>query len=324
MKAVYLLRITLIFILLFSGLLWGQNTMVLLPLQSIGVDATSIQTVESLLKQEIEKLSAMQILDEEQTLEIAGEKPCQKVDCAVEIGKQLQADQVVYGSLNKLGEKIIVQYTLVGVAAQEVLIKDNATAASVEDLDAVTKLVAESIVNQQPLKEIRKTEVSGEEQKEPLIEQRESYTLLGFSIGYLFPAHGYDTNDRSFVFDSRLCFEINRVQIGGQFSIRKGIAMNVSGAYLFTDTDLCPYVGGALGFHWVAHDEDDQDEENDLREDGFEIMVNTGLMAFRTYNFRVLLNLDYSYTFNDYDDQAITLTIGLLFPHNMFSWMRWF
>lgn len=325
MNPLYFVKIIAISFLIPSGLLLSQNRMLILPLQSIGIDQTSIQTVELLLKQEIQKSSTIQIIHEKETLKIVSEEPCEEVSCAVEIGAKLNADQVVFGSLNKLGEKIIFQYTLVDVATKKVLVKDKATSVSVEDLDMVIKPVAMSIVKQQPIEKTIEPGAGIEKKNEPLLEQRKSHTFVGGSIGYLFPIEGYGTEDRCFVLDMHLCFEINRLQIGGHLSIRQGVAMNISGSYLFTKTNFCPYVGGALGFHLISHDlnNDSQYEEEDKRrQDGLEIIANAGIMAFRTYNFRVLLNLDYSYTFNDYNDQAITLTIGLLFPNNLFSWLR--
>jgi len=56
----------------------------------------------------------------------------------------------------------------------------------------------------------------------------------------------------------------------------------------------------------VPHDSDKK------RGDGLELIASTGIKAFRTYNFQVLLNLDYSYTFNDFDDRSLVFTIGLL------------
>jgi len=324
MKTLYLSKIIAISILLTGGLVSGQDKMVILPFHSIGVDQISIQTAESLLKQEIEKLSAVQIVHEKQTLELVSEEPCNEVTCAAEIGAKLNADQVVFGSLNKLGEKIIVQYTLVDVATKEVLVKDNATSTTVEDLDTVMKRVAMSVVKQEPIEKTIEVGAITEKESEAPPKQRKANTLAGCSIGYLFPQEGYGKEDRYFALDSRVSFELSRLQIGGQFSVRQGIAMNISGSYLFTKTDFCPYVGGAFGFHWISHhlDDDYSSKEENKREDGFELVANAGIMAFRTYNFRVLLNLDYSYTFNDYNDQAIALTIGLLFPNVSFSWLR--
>jgi hypothetical protein len=102
--------------------------------------------------------------------------------------------------------------------------------------------------------------------------------------------------------------------VGAQFALRKGIALNIYTSYLITKTDFCPYVGGAFGFHWVAHDDDENDEKSndELKSDGLEFIINTGIRAFRTYNFQVLLNFDYAFTLNDYDDEAIIFTIGLM------------
>jgi hypothetical protein len=104
-------------------------------------------------------------------------------------------------------------------------------------------------------------------------------------------------------------YETPNYAVNGLFGIRKGITLNIGGSFLFSRKDLCPYIGAGFGFHWVSHDEDDGEE--DTRGDGFELIASTGIMAFRTYNFRVLLNLDYTIAFNDFDDQAVVFTLGI-------------
>jgi hypothetical protein len=76
-----------------------------------------------------------------------------------------------------------------------------------------------------------------------------------------------------------------------------------------------------LGFHWVSHEFDYYDyyTEREKRGDGIEVLISGGVLAFGTYDFRVLLNVDYSVTFNDYDDRALVLTIGI-----MRAGKRWF
>ncbi len=103
------------------------------------------------------------------------------------------------------------------------------------------------------------------------------------------------------------------------FGIRDGFAMNVYGDYLFSKTDICPYLGGAFGFHWITHSQNNyvavtqpgQAEYSSKDSDGFELTFNTGLRVLHTYNFQILLNLEYIMTFNDYNDKAIVFTIGI-------------
>ena len=150
--------------------------------------------------------------------------------------------------------------------------------------------------------------------------RRSSKRNIGISFGYLYPLNGYNQAEKTFALDLRVGHELQDFRLGMLSGVRKGFAMNVYGAYLFPKKDICPYVGGAFGFHWVTHNyhysstrpEEDFDTFNEKSGDGSEFTVNGGLRLFRTYNFQIILNLAYVYTLNDFNDQAVLFTIGLL------------
>ena len=285
----------------------GHSTMAILPFYSPGIDYMSSETAELLLRQEVGKLTAMEIISEKVTAQSVTGGPCRDVACAVEIGEALGVDEVVLCSLTRLGEKIVVQYTLVDVGEKRALVMDNTTAEAVEDLEAVMKRVAASIVSRKSIEETAEVGAIMEREATPHLRRR-AHSINGFSFGYLYPQNGYDGEGRSFTFDYRRGFEMPRLAVGAQLALRKNVAANIYTSYLLTRTDLCPYVGGAFGFHWVSHSDDDGNKHSD----GFELTVNAGVRAFRTYNFQVLLNFDYAFTLNDYDDEALVVTIGLL------------
>ena len=292
-----------------------RGKMAILPVQFLGIDYITAQTVELLLRQEIGKLIDIEIVSENETRQAAGDVPCADVACAVDIGQRLGANYAVFCNLSRLGEKIVIQYGLADVALSKKLIMDNTTSETIEDLEVVTRRVAKSIVEQKPLEQT--AEIGAITEKETIIpRRRRARSINGFSIGYLYPQQGYDGHDRAFSIDYRRGYEMDRIAVGAQFAIRDGFAFNIYTSYLITKTDFCPYVGGAFGFHWVAHDDnyenDDVNVGDDPKGDGFEFTINTGIRGFRTYNFQVLLNFDYAFTLNDYDDEAIVFTIGLL------------
>ena len=292
-----------------------QGKIAILPFHNLGIDYVSAQTAELLLRQEISKLSEAELISDSETRRLAGDEPCAEVGCAVEVGTRLGADLVVFCSLSRLGEKIVIQYGLVDVHAQKRLVMDHTTSETVEDLENVMKRAARSIVDQKPI--ALTAEVGTITEKETLVPRRRSArSINGFSIGYLYPQQGYDGDARAFSLDYRRGYEMERIAVGAQFAVRKGFAFNIYTSYLVTKTDFCPYVGGAFGFHWIGHDDDRENDGghpgNDPKGDGFEFTVNAGLRGFRTYNFQVLLNFDYAITLNDYDDEAIVFSIGLL------------
>ena len=297
------------FTFLYAGNLFAR-TIAVLPFHSIGIDEISIQTAESILKNEIKQLSTMHMISRDEIIEVLEGENCTDIVCAIEIGKKLNADLVCISSLSKLGEKIIIQYNLIDVDNGHSIILDNASSNSIEDLEVVMKRIAMSVIEQKPLAQT--VEVGAiMEIEEDIPRRRSARKFWGLSFGYLYPQNGYENvNDRSFTLDFRSGYEVNNIAIGLQLASRYGFATNIYASYLFSKKDICPYIGGAFGFHWVAHSDAILDDNK--RGDGVEFIVNTGIRAFRTYNFQILLNVDYAITANDYSDQALIITIGLL------------
>ncbi len=319
MKKLYLRIAIALILLVITGTAGSQTKkkLAIMPFHSIGVDAISIKSSESLLRMEIEKLNNFVIIPESNVKKLRDLEPPVEIPEAVEAGNKLNADNVLLCKFVALGEKIIVQYTLLDVPSEKVLLLDQANSITVEDLDAVMKRIAMSITS---LETIEKTAEVGaiidDETFEP--RRRMARKFGGFSFGYVYPQHGYDGTEKSFSVDFRTGAELKNYSIGMVIAARKGFAMNVFANYLMSKKDFCPYIGGAFGFHWVSHNRYTTYDYNytgryeEMEDDGFEITANAGFKAFRTYNFQILVNLAYSYTLNDYDDKAFVFTIGFL------------
>ena len=288
----------------------GTRRIVILPLHSNGIDPVYIQTSESILRVEIGKLSPMDIVSVKRTTEALRGAPCAESECAIDIGKQLDATEVLGCQLSALGEKIIVQYFLVNVSTGKDMLIDQVSAANAEDLEVLMKRLAKSVVNLEPIEknaEVGKI-LSSESQASP---RRITRRNFGFSFGYLYPQSGYENDQRSFIADARFDYELQDYAVGMLVGIRKGFAMNVYGSYLFSRADFCPYLGGAIGFHWVSHGFPAKNQQ-DFRSDGFELSAHAGLRVLHTYNFQIVFNVEYLVTLNDYNDRAIVFTIGIL------------
>jgi hypothetical protein len=301
--------IIIIALLLIIGQVSAQIKYAVLPVHSLGIDDVTTQTVDMLLRQQIVKETGQEVISKSRTDEAAGDELCMDLECAVEIGNKLNADKLVTTSLSKLGRKIVVQFMLFDVKNNNTILADNVMSQNIDDMEMVIIRISKSIAQEIPI------EKSGEvgaivKNEEKSLTRRRARRFTGISFGYLFPVNGYDgKKEEIFSADLRLGFEMSNTAVGTQFALRKGFAANIYVHYLLSRKDVCPYIGGALGFHWVAHD---SMFENNKRTDGMELTASTGLRLFRTYNFQVMINLDYSFTFNDFDDQAIVFTIGLL------------
>jgi len=296
----------------------------ILPFSSSGIDSVSVQTAESILNLELSKQEGVNVIQLKRSDDDINFVDCMDSKCAVEIGRKAGADKALGCKLAALGNKIVVQYFLVDVKAEKEILLDQLTSATVEDLETVMKRIAKSAYDLIPASEDASVgNILKGESVNPL--RRASKKNVGLSFGYLYPQNGYDGEVRSFVVDLNLDYELQEYAVGMMFGIRQGFAMNVYGEYLFSDKDICPYLGGAFGFHWVSHDNPstvmitDQtgnttysSNPNNLRSDGFEFSAITGVKLLHTYNFQVMLNLEFIYSLNDYHDSAIVFTIGIL------------
>jgi hypothetical protein len=288
-----------------------HTTVVIMPFQHYGVDSVYTETAESIFTIEYKKLSRLKIIEKKYVHAYLQNQDCSEYDCAIETGNHFNASQVFGCKLSPLGDKIIVQYFLLELPEGDEIIIDQITSLTIEDLETVMKRVAKSVAEyRQIAKGARVGNITQSESKKML--KKSSNKNIGLSFGYLYPQNGYNNVDKSFTLDLRIEYELEKYAVGMLLGARKGFAMNVYTSYLFTQTDVSPFIGGAFGFHWVSHDINYLYPENKKNEDGFEFTARSGVRLFRTYNFQILINLEYIYTLNDYDDQAILFTIGIL------------
>lgn len=295
----------------------AQERLAVLPLTGSGVDVSTQETTHMLLVSEISKLKKYEVISKSEIDALVWDRGCAESACAIEIGKQANAQKVVFGSLNKLGEKIILQFNLVDVSTNETLLSDDLSAMRVEDLDQVVKRVAVSIVQQIP---VAKTVEVGlvTEQESQEAKTRKANSSWGIAFGYLYPQKGYDDEDQIFVWDFRSIYEMRHIAVDAVMGFRQGFALNVGILYVPSLKDFSPFVGAGIGFHGVSHKQFHDNPiyyeygENEKTSDGFELLLKGGLLAFRTYDFRVVATVEYSMTFNDYNDRAIVLTLGIM------------
>lgn len=300
-----------------------KRSIALLPLISNGVDEASTITTESILRMELGKLNNIELLIENKTIRPLNDSYCGDQECAKEIGEVLGMDEVLFCKLNLLGEKIIVQYTLVEVSTGNNLLAEQTTALNLDDLELVMKRVALSVSNKTSFSQnVEVGNIVGNESIANL--RRKSRYNFGVGFGYLFPQDGYDQDNKSFTINAYFDHEIDNYALGLMVGARQGLAINIYGNYLFSNKDVCPYIGSSVGVHWVQHEEyndwsyyDDSQmntyqQPKELSGNGIELGLKAGLRLLHTYNVQLFINLEYIMTFNDYDDKAIVFTIGLL------------
>ena len=318
-KLATLLIITLIFISLKAQDTTSRKIAVL-PIISNAIDPAYVHTAESILRMQLSNQSVLNVITEKNTFEVLEDEQCSDEVCAKQVGEKLNADQVLLCKLNPLGDKIIVQYILVETSTGKKLLSEQTTALSIEDLEPVMKRIVISVAKVAPFNANPEVgNIVGKESIETL--RRASRFNFGVGFGYLFPQEGYDNDKKSFTLNGYFDYEIQDYAVGLMLGARKGFAINLYGNYLFSKSDLCPYLGGALGFHWVKDHKNeyvyydpfgtfDVSEEKDS--DGIELGFEAGIRIFHTYDVQFFIKCEYIMTFNDYNDKAIVFTIGIL------------
>ena len=179
MKIKFMTNLAMLLVLSASAL--AQEKLAVLQFTGNGVDAPTRTTVRLLLISEISRLKKYELIPEVALDSLPGATSCADAVCALEIGRRSGADRVVCGSLNRLGEKIILKYSLVDVASGTAVVYDIST-MRVEDLDVVCQRVAASIVDGVP---VDKTLVVGQvtEQESREVNTRKANSSWGSGLG---------------------------------------------------------------------------------------------------------------------------------------------
>ena len=114
-------------LLLFIGLVWGQSTTIaVLEFEGKGVSQSETSTLTDRLRDEILKKGVYNVLErglmddvlKEQGFQQSG---CVTSECAVEVGNMLGVQQMVGGSIGKVGNMYTVSARIIDVGTGEVL-----------------------------------------------------------------------------------------------------------------------------------------------------------------------------------------------------------
>jgi hypothetical protein len=218
------------------------------------------------------------------------------------VGYRAKVEQVVFGSVSRLGEKHIVQLSVVNVSTQEIVWTGSLSAKTADDLDVVTKRIAKSIAeDKKPGETVEVGMITEEEEKKP--RRRRVFHTTGLKTGMILPIGGYANSGSLFGsgalywyetpnFALEVCFSY---AFSGDISRERGKAIEatipeISGLYLFSRQDICPYLAGGLGFGVLGLTSRDYDSGGE-----YHAVINGGggVVFLRTYDVRLLLDVRY-------------------------------
>jgi TolB-like protein len=298
-------------------------------LQPIGVDQATVLTTAQLLRNDLAGTGRFSVVEEGEMQRVLGQSAmCYDSQCAAENGRRLEVQKAIVGSLSRLGEKIIVELRLVDVSTAGVEYSDRMASTTVEDLDTVIQRMARAVAAGKPVEKTAEVgSIVQEEAKEPL--RRKNFFTVGGKIGYLFP-----TGDSWGQADRLLCLDwVTRYEtpsffveslVGYRYQLNEDngafdVPIEFSIFYIPSRSDFSPYFGGGLGIHWIGAkrwDEDGEpvdDEDERWTNNGLALNLGGGLMGFRTYDFRIVVDLRYSVVLADLGGQDTHQGIGLTF-----------
>lgn len=313
-------------------------TTLVLPFRSFGVSDTTTLVSRELLVGDLKDLGVEIVLaDSGQPPLPAGAEGCDDPGCAAELARQHGAARVIYGSLGRLGDKIIARLNVLDVGEAAPHYRDQLTATYVEDLDRVMRRFAEGIASGQPNSE--RASIESVTQAETLTPaRRASRTGFGIRSGFLFPTAGsFGGADRLTDLRGVFRYELHDYQI--ETSTMLGFTWGESNfdwtifdlhaSRIFGMRDFSTYLGAGVGVHSVTVAQRKTEVYNSpyypsyayesvskQTETAPTLDLVAGLLALRTYDFQVVAELRYHYVFDNFDDvggggaQGVMLTIG--------------
>jgi len=220
-----------------------------------------------------------------------GADACDEISCALALGARHGAERIIYGSLSKLGDKIVARVSGIRPGEETPSYSDRISAMTVEDLDVVMSRVAEGI---------------------------------GVQAGILSPTgDSYGGADR--LTDLRAVFKYEASQFllttttvagftwgDGQF---EWTMLDVFGGPVFGKGDVGAYVGGGLGLHMLhvegqpiekTHGEPPYQytwlETPEQNATALTADLGVGLLLLRTYSFHIVVDLRYHHVFEEFEE----------------------
>jgi hypothetical protein len=308
-----------------------------LPFRSVGVSDTTLFVSHDLLEANLEDLGLRVLRFPTPGIpHPSASDACDDPQCATALAREHQAAQVIYGSLSKLGDKVIARISVLRTGEEAPYYRDQLNATTEEDLDRVMRRFAEGIAagransDQATVQSV----IQDETRRPP---RRATRSGFGFRAGFLFPTgNSYGGADRLTRFHFGYKYETPRFLI--ETTTLAGLAwgdgnldwtvLDLAASRIFGDGDFAPYLGIGVGVHSVMVEKRihrfidetwghyDYDESNEQSETVPTIDLVAGLLAFRTYDFEIVTELRYHHTFEKFDEvggdgaQGFLLTFG--------------
>ena len=305
---------------------FASTSILIYEFKSTGLDKATTDAVLELFKSNLAELDYS-------TMEAAEGEICNDDACASAGAQKYNAQQALYGSLAKLGDKIIVNIYVTDRSGRSVH-TDKLTSQTVEDLDVVVERLSIGIAEGKKAGEvIDKTNITMTETEEP--KRQKNFYTVGVKIGYRFPLGDSYGKEQMWNYEAVAMYEIEKLFVEGRgYGCSGGdvtaFGLSIGAYYIFSPKDFSPYLGGSAGIEWVmdmpyiVEEGDSFYTAGGASGDGPAITFGGGIIAFQTYDFHLVADLRYSLVFVgeadiDWDEKedmgiqhSLSFTIGIM------------
>ena len=297
-----------------------------LHLKPVGVSYATTEAVATLLVNDLINYGHTVLNPDAMDDAVGDVLECYESGCAAEAGLAANVEHAIYGSVSRLGEKHIVQLSIVNVVTKEVIWAGSLAAKTAEDLDTVVKRLAKSISEGKKAEEtVEVGLVTAEEEKEPL--RRRVFHTFGTTAGMVVPVGGYGGASALYNLGWLYWYETPRIvfEAAGYFTFPGDVGnataaefcpIEFSVLYMLSKKDISPYFGGGVGFGWLTVESDDPTFDIGSAY-GMTLNAGAGLVFMRTYDFRFIVDTRYHINLADIDvdgpHHGIKFSIGFTY-----------
>jgi hypothetical protein len=272
---------------------------------------------------------------------------CGEKECALKIAGENKAQEVIFSSIIRLGNKFIFNGAITNFDGSN-LYTQKLTTEKIEDFEQLCDRMAEALVNRKTVELATSIEnVSENEAEKDARKGRRTHYASGVTAGFAYPVghsfqyverkirYAYPTSETlEFLKRNPQLFKLgwanfwefkNNLALDAQVLgfLPVGFGADIDVVRFLNHSDFSPFLGGGIGIHWVRGD-DTVSETSTKRNFGPAFNVQGGIMMFRTYNIHVLARAQYHFIANSDIDNCLSGDIVLLLDkkdtdHNRYS-----
>ena len=267
---------------------------------------------------------------------------CSSKECAISLGEQYDANQIVTSKIRVLGNKIIFTGMIVN-ASNNKEFTSRVTALNVEDMENATLRLAKSLINKDSIEE--SVDIDNIIEEETIADaRREGIYKVGFNLGYLTPFGGegykYWEEESNTIRHSKTILQFgwtnyweqknnSFVMAEGFYNIANegasGFGLEINMNKYMNKTDTSPFYGAGLGWYWntlvtenMNYDPNNWSNDRPYNLDarhGIALTAQAGYTFLRTYNMNIFARVKYHLliTTGEGDiDNGISFNVGLI------------